>query len=79
MQRCSVGYSRKYTQNSQICEMQKQRKDINQKKQSHKTVFTWFGNFPASIELQEFHYSQRKIQDMAQASASWTKPQKISH
>ena len=28
----------------------------------HKTVFTWFGNFPMSTELQGFHYYQGKIQ-----------------
>ena len=52
---------------------------MHQRKQSHKTVFTWFGNLPTSTKLQGFHYSQGKIQDVAQASASWTKPQKISH
>ena len=53
---------------------------MRQRKQSHKTVFTWFNNLPTSTKLQGlFHYSQGKIQDAAQASAPWTKPQKISH
>ena len=32
---------------------------------THKTVFTWFGNLPTSMELQEFHYSHGKIQSVA--------------
>ena len=26
----------------------------------HKTIFTWFGNFPTSTELQGFHYKIRR-------------------
>ena len=52
---------------------------MRQRKQSHKTVFTWFNNLPTSTKLQGFYYSQGKIQDATQASAPWTKPQKISH
>ena len=37
------------------------KKNIHQKKIiTHKIVFTWFGNWPMSTELQGFHYSQGK-------------------
>ena len=36
---------------------------MRQRKQSHKTVFTWFSNLPRSMELQKFHYSHGKIQN----------------
>ena len=29
-----------------------------------KTIFTWFGNLPTFIELQESHYYQGKIQSV---------------
>ena len=30
---------------------------------THKTIFTRFDNLPKFMELQEFHYSLRKIQN----------------
>ena len=38
---------------------------MRKKKQSHKIIFTWFGNLPTSMKLQGFNYSQEKIQDVA--------------
>ena len=38
---------------------------MRQRKQSHKIIFTWFGNLPTSTELHEFYYSQEKLQDAA--------------
>ena len=32
---------------------------------TQKTVFTWFNNLPTSTELQGFHNSKGKIQDVA--------------
>ena len=32
---------------------------------THKTIFTWFGNLPTSMELQEFHHYQGNIQSAA--------------
>jgi len=32
---------------------------------THKKIFTWFGNFPASTGLQGFHYYQGKIKSVA--------------
>ena len=29
---------------------------MRQRKQSQKTIFTWFSNLPTSLELQGFHY-----------------------
>ena len=41
--------------------MQKyKKKNIHQRKQSHNTIFMWFGNLPTSTKLQGFHYSQEK-------------------
>ena len=39
----------------------------------HKIVFTWFGNLPTSMELQGFHYYQRKIQSAATVFFSLSK------
>ena len=38
------------------------KKKSHKKKITHKTIFTRFGNLPKFMELQEFHYSLRKIQ-----------------
>ena len=42
------------------------RENIRQRKNNHmhKTIFTWFGNLPTSMELQGFHYYQGKIQSI---------------
>ena len=41
--------------------MPKSKKKIH----THKTIFTWFSNFPTSTKLQGFHYYQGKIQSAA--------------
>lgn len=48
-------------------EMQKQRKMyVRQRKIiKHNIVFMWFDNLPIFTELEEFHYSKKKIQDAA--------------
>ena len=33
---------------------------INENNHTHKTIFTWFGNLPTSMELQGFNYYQGK-------------------
>jgi len=40
-------------------------KNMRQRKQSHKIIFTQFGNLPMSTKLQEFHYLQEKLQNVA--------------
>ena len=43
---------REYSRNSQICAMQNRgKKNMSQRKQSHNTIFTWFGDLPMSTEL----------------------------
>ena len=43
---------REYSQNSQICAMQNRgKKNMSQRKQSHNTIFIWFGDLPTSTEL----------------------------
>ena len=53
---------------------------------THKTVFTWFGNLPTSIELQGFHYYQGKNTEYGSTISlknnikQWEiKPKKISY
>ena len=46
---------------SQPVRKKKQRKHTpKESNHMHKTIFTWFGNLPTSIELQGFHYYQEK-------------------
>ena len=60
------------TRNSQIYEIHNKEKKMRQRKESHKTIFTWFDNLSTSTEVQWFHYSLGKIQDVVvQFSLSW--------
>ena len=51
----------------------KKKKKLKKNNHLHKIVFTWFGNLPTSMELQRFHYYQRKIQSAATVFFSLSK------
>ena len=55
---------REFNQNSNLWETKQIEKTHAKEKNNHthKIVFTWFGNFPTSTELQRFHYYQERIQ-----------------
>ena len=38
----------------------KEKTHAKESNQTHKTIFTWFGNLPTSMELQGFRYYQER-------------------
>ena len=54
---------REFNRNPNIWETKKiEKTHAKESNQMHKTIFTWFGNFTMSTELQGFHYYQGKVQ-----------------
>ena len=55
-QRC-----REFNQNPNLWETKQiEKTHAKESNHTHKTIFTWFGNLPTSMELQEFHYKIRR-------------------
>ena len=52
---------REFNQNPNLWETKQiEKTHAKENNHTHKIIFTWFGNFPTSTELQGFHYYQRK-------------------